>query len=177
MINSFKSFLIEEDKTIYFTFGRMNPPTTGHEKLMNELSKKSGRNPYRVYLTQSMDSKKNPLDYNFKVKTVRKFFPKHARQVILDKKVKSVFDAVTKLYNEGYKNVVMVVGQDRLREFDILLNKYNGKKGPHGIYNFSSINTVSAGSRDPDSEGVDGMSASKMRAAAAEKDFTSFSQG
>ena len=71
----------------------------------------------------------------------------------------------------------MVVGQDRLREFDILLNKYNGKKGPHGIYNFSSINTVSAGSRDPDSEGVDGMSASKMRAAAAEKDFTSFSQG
>ena len=82
MINSFKSFLIEEDKTIYFTFGRMNPPTTGHEKLMNELSKKSGRNPYRVYLTQSMDSKKNPLDYNFKVKTVRKFFPKPIRRII-----------------------------------------------------------------------------------------------
>ena len=177
MINSFKSFLIEEDKTIYFTFGRMNPPTTGHEKLMNELSKKSGRNPYRVYLTQSMDSKKNPLEYNFKVKTVRKFFPKHARQVILDKKVKSVFDAVTKLYNEGYKNINMVVGSDRVNEFQTLLNKYNGVKSRHGLYNFNKINVVSAGERDPDADDVSGMSASKMRKLASDGDFTQFSQG
>ena len=177
MINSFKSFLIEEDKTIYFTFGRMNPPTTGHEKLMNELSKKSGRNPYRVYLTQSMASKKNPLDYNFKVKTVRKFFPKHARQVILDKKVKSVFDAVTKLYNEGYKNINMVVGSDRVNEFQTLLNKYNGVKSRHGLYNFNKINVVSAGERDPDADDVSGMSASKMRKIASDGNFTQFSQG
>ena len=177
MINSFKSFLIEEDKTIFFTFGRMNPPTTGHEKLMNELSKKSGRNPYRVFLSQSSDNKKNPLDYNYKVKTVRKFFPKHARSVMLDKKVKTVFDAVTKLYDEGYKNVNMIVGSDRINEFKKLLEKYNGVKGRHGLYKFNKINVISAGDRDPDADDVSGMSASKMRKLASEGDFTQFSQG
>ena len=177
MINSFKSFLIEEDKTIFFTFGRMNPPTTGHEKLMNELSKKSGRNPYRVFLSQSSDNKKNPLDYNYKVKTVRKFFPKHARSVMLDKKVKNVFDAVTKLYDEGYKNINMVVGSDRTNEFKKLLEKYNGVKGRHGLYKFNKINVISAGARDPDADDVSGMSASKMRKLASDGDFTQFSQG
>lgn len=177
MINTFKNYLVEEEKTIYFTFGRMNPPTIGHEKVLDVLSKKASKNPYRIFLSQSQDSKKNPLSYVDKIKLARKMFPKHARSIMLDKKVKTVFNAVQKLYDEGYKNVVMVVGQDRIREFDILLNKYNGKKGPHGIYNFSRIDIVSAGSRDPDSEGVDGMSASKMRKAAADKDFTTFSQG
>ena len=177
MINSFRSFLIEEDKTVYFTFGRMNPPTTGHEKLMNELSRKSGKNPYRVYLSQSSDKKKNPLDYNYKIKTVRKFFPKHARQVMLDKKVKNVFDAVTSLYNEGYKNVNMIVGSDRINEFKKLLDKYNGVKGRHGLYKFNKINVISAGDRDPDADDVSGMSASKMRKLASDGDFTQFSQG
>ena len=177
MINSFKNYLVEEEKTVYFTFGRMNPPTVGHEKVLDILARKAGKNPYRIFLSQTQDKKKNPLGYAEKVKYARKMFPKHARSIMLDKKVKNVFHILQKLYDEGYKNVVMVVGQDRLREFDILLNKYNGKKGPHGIYNFSSINTVSAGSRDPDSEGVEGMSASKMRSAAAKKDFTSFAQG
>lgn len=169
--------MIEEEKTVYFTFGRMNPPTIGHEKLLDVLARKAGKNPYRVFLSQSQDSKKNPLNYAEKIKYARKMFPKHARSIMLNKKVKTVFNAIQKLYDEGYKNVVMVVGQDRVREFDILLNKYNKKKGPHGIYSFSRINVVSAGSRDPDSEGVEGMSASKMRAAAADKDFTAFSQG
>ena len=177
MINSFKNYLIEEEKTVYFTFGRMNPPTIGHEKLLNVLARKAGKNPYRIFLSQTQDSKKNPLGYAEKIKLARKMFPKHARSIMLDKKVKTVFNAVQKLYDEGYKNVVMVVGEDRVREFDILLNKYNGKKGPHGIYSFSRLNSVSAGSRDPDSEGVDGMSASKMRKAASDKDFTAFSQG
>ena len=177
MIHSFKNYLIEEEKTVYFTFGRMNPPTIGHEKLLDVLARKAGKNPYRIFLSQTQDKKKNPLGYAEKVKLARKMFPKHARSIMIDKKVKNVFHIMKKLNDEGYKNVVMVVGQDRLREFDILLNKYNGKKGPHGIYKFSRIDTVSAGSRDPDSEGTDGMSASKMRAAAAEKDFTSFSQG
>ena len=177
MINSFKNYLIEEEKTIYFTFGRMIPPTIGHEKLLNVLARKAGNNPYRVFLSQTQDSKKNPLGYAEKTKLARKMFPKHARSILMDKKVKTVFNAVQKLYNEGYKNVVMVVGQDRVREFDILLNKYNAKKGPHGIYSFSRIDVVSAGERDPDSDSVDGMSASKMRKAAADKDFTAFSQG
>ena len=177
MIPSFKNFLVEEEKVVYFTFGRMNPPTIGHEKLLDVLARKAGRNPYRVFLSQSQDSKKNPLHYSEKIKYARKMFPKHARSIILNKNVKTVFNAIQKLYDEGYKNVTMVVGQDRVREFDILLNKYNGKKGPHGIYNFSRIDVVSAGERDPDSDSVEGMSASKMRAAAADKDFTAFSQG
>ena len=177
MINSFKSFLIEEERTVYFTFGRMNPPTIGHEKLMTKLSEKSGKNPYRVYLSHSQDAKKNPLTFNEKVKYARKMFPKHARQIMSDMKVKTVFDAATKLYNEGFKKISMVVGSDRINEFNLLLNKYNGKKGRHGFYNFENINVVSAGERDPDADGAKGMSASKMRQAVMEKDFTSFSQG
>lgn len=177
MISSFKKYLIEEEKTVYFTFGRMNPPTTGHEKLMNELLKKSGKNPYRVYLSQSTDEKKNPLDFKYKVKTVRKFFPKHARSVMLNKKVKTVFDAVTEMYNDGFKNITMVVGSDRINEFNTLLKKYNGVKGRHGLYNFNKINVISAGDRDPDADDISGMSASKMRSLAKEGDFTQFSQG
>ena len=177
MLSSFKKYLIEEEKTVYFTFGRMNPPTTGHEKLMNELAKKSGSNPYRVYLSQSTDKKKNPLDFKYKVKTVRKFFPKHARSVMLNKKVKNVFDAVTEMYNDGFKNITMVVGSDRINEFNTLLKKYNGVKGRHGLYNFNKINVISAGDRDPDADDISGMSASKMRQLANEGDFTQFSQG
>jgi len=177
MISGFKTFLVEEEKTIFFTFGRMNPPTIGHEKLLNVLSKKAGSSPYRVYLSQSQDKKKNPLDYKTKVKFARKMFPRYARQIMLNPKIKTVFDAMTALYDEGYKSVVMVVGADRVNEFDVLLKKYNGTKGRHGFYNFERINVVSAGSRDPDAEGVEGMSASKMREAAASGNFTQFSQG
>ena len=177
MINSFKNYLVEEEKTIYFTFGRMNPPTIGHEKLMASMASKAGRNPYRVYLSQSQDSKKNPLSYADKVKFARKMYPRYARNIMADKKIRNVFDIAQKLYNDGYKNIVMVVGSDRVQEFEILLKKYDGKKGKHGLYKFNKITVVSAGDRDPDAEGVSGMSASKMRAAASENDFTAFSQG
>ena len=177
MISSFKNFLVEEEKTIYFTFGRMNPPTVGHEKLLNVLSSKSGKNPYRAFVSQSQDKKKNPLSYKDKVKVIRKMFPKHARSIMLDVKVKTVFDAATKLYNEGHVNITMVVGSDRILEFEALLKKYNGQKGRHGFYNFNKISVVSAGDRDPDADGVEGMSASKMRTAANSGDFTTFSQG
>ena len=177
MISSFKQYLHEESKTAYFTFGRMNPPTIGHEKLLDSLSSKSGKNDYFVFLSQVQDSKKNPLDYNSKVKHVRKMFPKHARRVMINKKIRTAFDAASNIYNSGYHNLVMVVGSDRVREFNTILQKYNGVKGNHGFYNFKSIEVVSAGARDPDAEGVEGMSASKMREFASDNDFTSFSQG
>lgn len=177
MINSFKNFLVEEEKTVFFTFGRMNPPTIGHEKLLDKLSKSAGKNPYRVFLSQSSDPAKNPLSYKDKIKLARKMFPRHARSIMIDTTVKTVFDVATKLYDEGFKNIAMVVGSDRLREFDVLLNKYNGKKGKHGFYNFSKIDVISAGERDPDADGAEGMSASKMRAAAKSGDFSSFAQG
>jgi hypothetical protein len=178
MINSFKQYIVEEAKTLYFTFGRMNPPTIGHEKLLEVLSSKSGNNPYRIYLSQTNDKKKNPLLYNDKVKYARKMMPKHARYIMLNKDVKTVFDAANAIYNEGFVNVVMVVGSDRITEFKSLLTKYNGKTGQrYGFYNFRTIDVISAGERDPDSEGVDGMSASKMRAAASDNDFNQFTKG
>ena len=177
MIHSFKNYLIEEDKVAYFTLGRLNPPTIGHEKLLDSLAKQAGRNDYFVFVTQSQDKKKNPLSYNAKVKHVRKMFPRHARRVMINKKIRTVFDVATFLYEKGYRSVVMVVGSDRVTEFSSLLNKYNGKEGQHGFYNFKSLDIASAGERDPDAEGISGMSASKMRSFASDNDFASFSQG
>ena len=174
---SFKEYLVEAEKVMYVTFGRMNPPTTGHEKLLDVLAKKAGRNPYRVYLSQTQDAKKNPLAYADKVKFARKFYPKHARQIMMDKTVKTPMDILVKLYNEGIRSVVMVVGSDRIREFEVLTSKYNGVEARHGFYNFEKINIVSAGERDPDSDDVSGMSASKQRKAAQDNDFVAFQQG
>jgi hypothetical protein len=177
MIKNFSQYLIEEEREVYFTFGRMNPPTIGHGKVMDTLASKSGKSDYKVYLSQVSNPKKDPLSYTDKIKHVRKMFPKHARQVIMDKDVKNVFDVAAKLYDQGYTKVNMVVGADRIREFEVLLNKYNGKKARHGFYNFKSINVISAGERDPDATGVEGMSASKQRANASANDFVTFSQG
>ena len=176
-IKNFSQYLIEEEREVYFTFGRMNPPTIGHGKVMDVLAKKSGKSDYKVYVSQSQNAKKDPLSYTDKVKHVRKMFPKHARQVMMDKDVKSVFDIAVKLYDQGYTKINMVVGADRVREFDVLLNKYNGTKARHGFYNFKKINIVSAGERDPDATGVEGMSASKQRENATKNDFVTFAQG
>ena len=177
MISRFSQYLVEEEKIVYFTFGRMNPPTIGHGKLLDKLSSIAGRNPYKIFLSQSQDAKKNPLSYSDKIKSVRKMFPKHARNVMINKKVRNAMEAATSLYDQGFRKIVMVVGSDRIREFDVLLNKYNGKDSRHGFYNFMNIKVVSAGERDPDAEGVSGMSASKQRENAAQNDFISFSQG
>jgi len=176
-IKNFSQYLIEEEREVYFTFGRMNPPTIGHGKVMDTLAAKSGKSDYKVYLSHSQNPKKDPLSYVEKVKHTRKMFPKHARQVMLDKDVKSVFDIAVKLYDQGYTKINMVVGADRIREFDVLLNKYNGTKARHGFYNFKKINVISAGERDPDATGVEGMSASKQRANAEKNDFVTFAQG
>jgi len=177
MINSFSKFLVEEEKQVFFTFGRMNPPTVGHEKLLDKLAQSSRGSSYRVYLSQSQDNKKNPLQYAEKVKIARKMFPRHARSIMLNKKVKTIFEALTTIYNEGFANINMVVGSDRVSEFDILINRYNGKKGKHRIYNFRKSNVISAGQRDPDAEGASGASATKQREAAKSNDFTTFAQG
>lgn len=176
MINSFKNYLVEEEKTLYFVWGRMNPPTAGHEKLLDFLKSKAGNNPFRIYLTQTEDNKKNPIPYAQKVKFARKGFPQYARQIMMDRKLKTLFDAATSFYNEGFKRIVIVAGSDRVREYEILLNKYNGKKGKHGFYNFERINVLSAGDRDPESKGVEGVSGTKLRGYAESGDFTKFAQ-
>lgn len=177
MINRFSQFLVEEEKTAFFTMGRFNPPTMGHGMLLDKVSKAAGKNPYKIFVSQSNDTKKNPLGYKDKIKFVRKMFPKHARSVMMDTSVKTPIDAAVKLYNEGYKSVVMMADADRTREYEILLNRYNGKEARHGFYNFKSMKFVSVGGRDPNAKGVEGVSATKQRNAAKENDFTTFAQG
>ena len=178
MINSFSRYLVEEEKVVYFAFGRMNPPTIGHGKLMDALSKKAGRNPYFIYLSQSNSPKKDPIEYRSKIKHVRKMFPKHARQVVINNKVITPFHALSDLYNKGYRKVVMIAGSDRINEYDLRLNKYNGKKGSHGFFNFEGgIKIVNAGARDPDAEGAEGASGTKQRKYATDGNFTKFAQG
>ena len=178
MINRFSEFLVEEEKVGYLVFGRMNPPTIGHGKLLDKLAATAGRAPYRIYLSQSADSKNNPLTYSDKVKYARKMFPRHARSIIIDKKVITPFHALSAMYNAGFKKVVMVAGSDRVKEYDLRLNKYNGKKGSHGFFNFDGgVKVVSAGQRDPDGTGAEGASGTKQRGYAKSNDFTGFSQG
>ncbi len=174
---SFNDYLTEEKGEITFVFGRFNPPTVGHEKLFDKLKSVSS-GTYRIYGSKSQDPKKNPLNFKQKVKFLRKMFPKHARSVMADGDVRHVMDIAVKLYDQGYTKVNMVAGSDRVKEFDVLLNKYNGVKARHGFYEFKDkIEVISAGERDPDAEGVTGMSASKMRAAAADGSLQTFAKG
>ena len=161
-------------KSIAFSFGRFNPPTVGHGKLM-DMTKGANRN-YRIYASQSQDKKRNPLKHKDKVVVMKGMFPQHDKKIRRDK-VNTAIDAMVQLYKEKHTDVVMVVGSDRVKEFDKLLKQYNGKKARHGFYKFKSIRVVSAGTRDPDAEGVTGMSASKMRAAVTQNDYKSFEKG
>ena len=164
-------------KNITFSFGRLNPPTTGHGKLLDALKKNSGSGGYRLYLSKSHDKKKNPLSFKDKVKYSRLMFPKHSLY-IMDDSVANVFDILVKFHDEGYEEVKMVVGSDRISDFKKLILQYNGVDGKrHGFYDFKKVDVVSAGDRDPDAEGVEGMSASKMRAAVSSNDFESFKKG
>ena len=161
---------------ITFTFGRFNPPTIGHEKLI-DATKKAASKEYRVYASKSQDPKKNPLEYQKKVKWMKKMFPKHKAKIVSGGNYKTALDVAVKLYDEGFFHLTMVVGSDRVNEFKKLLRKYNGVQSTHGLYDFKTINVKSAGERDPDAAGVAGMSASKMRKAAMDNDFKSFTQG
>ena len=162
-------------KSIAFAFGRFNPPTIGHEKLINKVSSLS-TNDYKIYLSRSQDPKKNPLTPRKKLDIMKKMFPRHSRNIEINT-TNMVLDIATLLHNKGYTDVSMVAGSDRVREFDTILKKYNGVKSRHGLYDFENIKVVSAGERDPDADNVSGMSASKMRDAASKGDLASFKKG
>ena len=164
-----------EGNSVAFTFGRFNPPTIGHEKLINKVAQQR-TDDYKIYLSKSEDTSKNPLNARVKLATMKQMFPRHARNIMLNPS-NMILDIATELYNKGYSNVTFVAGSDRVREFDTILKKYNGVKSRHGLYDFDSINVASAGERDPDADGATGMSASKMRQAAKDKDFNSFKKG
>jgi hypothetical protein len=166
---------VEKTKgTLTIAFGRFNPPHLGHLQLMDTAaaSAEGEGSDYLIVPSRSQDSKKNPLDPDTKVSLMRQMFPQHSERIMNDGNTKTIFDVLKKAHNDGYTNVRIVGGADRVKEFDKLANNYNGN-----LYAFDNIEVVSAGDRDPDSEGVEGLSASRMRLAAAEGDFKTFRLG
>jgi len=162
----------EELPPLTVVFGRFNPPTVGHDKLLKSAKRISAGGDIKIYPSRSQDPKKNPLDPDSKVSYMKKMFPDFEENIINDDKMKTIFDVLVAANEEGYTNVNIVVGSDRQAEFENLAQKYNGE-----LYNFDLIRVVSAGVRDADAEGVEGMSASKMRKAVIDGDFDSFRRG
>jgi len=162
----------EMPDTLTVAFGRFNPPTVGHEKLLKAAQKASQGGDLKIYPSRTQDPKKNPLDPDMKISYMKKMFPDFEENIVNDDKMKSIFDVLVAAADEGYGNVNIVVGSDRQAEFENLAQKYNGD-----LYNFDLIRVISAGVRDADAEGVEGMSASKMRKAVMDDDFQSFRKG
>lgn len=159
--------IVEAKSAAVIAFGRMNPPTIGHKKLVDKIKSLPG-DPY-IFLSQSQKPKTDPLDFQTKLRYAKFFFPE---LTIGNPEVKTIIQALQKINQLGYTELIYVAGSDRVESFQELINKYNGVE-----YNFNNIQVVSAGERDPDADGAEGMSASKMRAAAASGDFDSFAQG
>jgi hypothetical protein len=165
---------VEKTKgTLTIAFGRFNPPTTGHEKLLDTVASSSDDGDYLIVPSRSQDPKKNPLDPDTKVSIMRQMYPKHSEKIVNDPANRTIFDVLKKAHMDGYENVRIIGGADRVKEFEKLAGNYNGK-----LYQFGNVEVRSAGERDPDAEdNVTGMSASKQRKAAAEGDFKTFAKG
>ena len=162
----------ETTETLTIAFGRFNPPTVGHGKLLSAAKKAAAGEDLKIYPSRSQDSKKNPLDPDMKISFMKKMFPDFSEVIINDDEMKSIFNVLVAADEAGYKNVNIIVGSDRQAEFENLATKYNGE-----LYNFDNIRVISAGVRDADAEGVEGMSASKMRKAVMDDDYDSFRRG
>ena len=162
----------ETTETLTVAFGRFNPPTVGHGKLLAAAKKASAGEDMKIYPSRSQDAKKNPLDPDMKVSYMKKMFPEYSENIVNDDEMKSIFNVLTTADEQGYRNVNIIVGSDRQSEFENLATKYNGE-----LYDFENIRVISAGVRDADAEGVEGMSASKMRKAVVDGDFDAFRSG
>ena len=161
--------------TLTLAFGRFNPPTIGHEQLMNvaaDAAKQDDDGEYLIFPSRTQDKKKNPLDPDTKISYMQRMYPAHAKNIVNNPETKTIFDVLKQAHNDGYTNVRIVGGADRVKEFEKLSGNYNGK-----LYAFDNIEVVSSGDRDPDAKGMEGMSASRMRLAAAESDFKTFREG
>ena len=164
---------VEKTKgTLTIAFGRFNPPTTGHGKLLDTVASNSDEGDYVIVPSRSQDKKKNPLDADTKIAVMQKMFPNHKDKIVNDQANRTIFDVLKKAHTDGYSNVRILGGADRVNEYEKLANNYNGK-----LYAFDNVEVMSAGERDPDSDDVTGMSASKQRKAAAEGDIKTFMKG
>ena len=162
----------ETSEVLTVAFGRFNPPTVGHGKLLSAAKKASQGGDLKIYPSRSQDPKKNPLDPDMKISFMKKMFPDYSKNIINDDEMRSIFNVLTTASEGGYKDVNIIVGSDRQAEFENLATKYNGD-----LYDFENIRVISAGVRDADAEGVEGMSASKMRKAVVDGDFDAFRRG
>ena len=158
--------------TLTVVFGRFNPPTAGHEKLLQQAEKVAAGGDLKIYPSRTVDNKKNPIDPDMKVSYMRKMFPNFEEQIVNDAEMRSIFNVLVTAAEEGYTGINIVVGADRLGEFESLATKYNGD-----LYNFKEIKTVSAGPRDDDAEGLEGVSSSKQRKAVMDDDYDTFKRG
>ena len=165
--------------TLTLAFGRFNPPHAGHLQLMDVAAQAAAQSAelgngddYIIVPSRSQDPKKNPLDADTKVSMMRQMFPQHSERIVNDGANRTIFDVLKKAHNDGYTNVRIVAGQDRVKEFDKLSQNYNGQ-----LYQFDNMEVISSGDRDPDAEGMEGLSSSRMRLAAAEGDFKTFRAG
>ena len=161
-----------EGKTLTTAFGRFNPPTVGHEKLLSAAKKAAAGGPLKIYPSRTQDPKKNPLDPDMKISYMKKMFPDYEEEIVNDAEMKSIFDVLKTADEDGFDSVNIIVGADRQAEFENLAVKYNGE-----LYDFDQIRVISAGVRDSDAEGVEGMSASKLRKAVQDDDFDTFRRG
>ena len=162
----------QETPPLTIVFGRFNPPTVGHDKLLKSAKRISAGGDVKIYPSRTQDPKKNPLDPDMKISFMKKMFPDFEEIIINDDNMRSIFDVLINANQDGYSSVNIVVGSDRQAEFENLAQKYNGD-----LYNFDLIRVVSAGVRDADADGVEGMSASKMRKAVIDNDYDSFRKG
>ena len=160
------------DNTLTLAFGRFNPPTIGHEKLLGAAKKAAAGGPLKIYPSRTQDPKKNPLDPDMKIAYMKRLFPEYEENIVNDAEMATIFDVLTTANEDGYTNVNIIVGADRQAEFENLAQKYNGD-----VYEFDQIRVISAGVRDSDAEGVEGMSASKLRKAVQDDDVIAFKRG
>ena len=168
---------VEKTKgTLTIAFGRFNPPHIGHQQLMDvaagSVNDSEDNSDYVIVPSRTQDNKKNPLDPDTKVAVMQQMFPHHGKKIVNDPNNKTIFDVLKSAHADGYANVRIVAGSDRVKEFEKLSTNYNG-----ALYAFDNVEVLSSGERDPDSDGVEGMSASRMRLAASENDFKTFSSG
>ena len=162
----------EDRGPLTVAFGRFNPPHMGHEKLIKTAKSAAGKGALKIYPSRSQDAKKNPLDADNKAELMKQMFPDHAGSIVNDPNARTIFDVLKQAHDDGYSSVKIVAGGKRVQEFDKLAKDYNGK-----LYDFSNIETVSAGERDEKKGGVESLSASKQRKAAAENNYDEFVKG
>jgi hypothetical protein len=161
-------------KRAVLAFGRLNPPTIGHQKLVDQIKKQDG--DHYLFLSQTQKPKTDPLDFTTKLNFAKKFFPAIN---VGHLSVRTPVQALEMLQSLGYTDLIFIAGSDRVDGFQKMFDTYNGKPDKTGKipFSFNTLKVVSAGERDPDADGAEGMSASKMRLAAAEGNLEAFSQG